>query len=247
MVRYGEHPDQWMQRWVPAAAPAGSVVLLHGGYWRHRYGLDLMEPLAGHLVGQGWQVWNVEYRRIEESDAGSDGDPWRRMSADILAALVVIGASLVVEDGPAVEDGPVVVVGHSAGGHLALWAAAASSVPTAVVALAPVTDLDEADRRDLSDGAVRELLASDRITAPDRYAEASPIRRVPLGVPQLIVHGPDDEHVPFALASSYAEAARLAGDVVELHDPPGVDHFDVIDPTHAVWATIDAWLLAATR
>lgn len=224
-----------MQRWDPVREPVGAAVLLHGGYWRHRYGLDLMDPLAAHLASRGWQAWNVEYRRGEESDEGIADSPWHRMSVDVLDALAVVEVAGVV---------PVVVIGHSAGGQLALWAAAASAVPDAVVALAPVADLHEADRRSLSDGAVRELLGGDRSAVPDRYADASPVRRLPLGVPQLVVHGPDDEHVPFELALSYTAAALAAGDLVELHDPQGVDHFDVIDPTHSVWRSIDSWLAA---
>jgi acetyl esterase/lipase len=256
-VRYGDHRDQLMHRWDPVGDPVGSAVLLHGGYWRHRYGLDLMDPLAGHLADRGWLAWNVEYRRVEESALEADGGVadggvadggvadggvvdggaggradgvWDRMSADVLVALSLVDAA------------PVVVIGHSAGGHLALWAAAESSVPAAVVALAPVTDLEEADRLGLSEGAVRELLGGGRAAIPNRYAAASPIRRLPLGVPQLVVHGPSDQHVPFELAASYAEAARSAGDSVELHDPVGIDHFDVIDPSHPVWRTIDSWL-----
>lgn len=224
-----------MQRWDPVGEPVGSAVLLHGGYWRHRYGLDLMEPLAAHLAHRAWRTWNVEYRRVEDSDAGLAESPWQRMSADILDALAAVSTSAAA---------PVVVIGHSAGGQLALWAAAASAVPDAVVALAPVADLHEADRRSLSDGAVRELLGGDHRAVPDRYADASPIRRLPLGVPQLVVHGPDDEHVPFELAATYTSVAMAAGDPVDLDDPQGVDHFDVIDPSHPVWRSIDSWLAA---
>jgi len=255
-VRYGDHPDQWMQRWDPDGLAVGSVVLLHGGYWRQRYGLDLMEPLASHLAGRRWRVWNVEYRRVggEPLPGGGESEGtapvWDPMSADVLAALETLAGEsprspgdYPAAVGPSGACRPV-VIGHSAGGHLALWAAAASPVPTAVVALAPVADLDEADRRSLSDGAVRELLGGDRDTVPERYADASPSRRLPLGVPQLVVHGPSDEHVPFELAADYVDAATKAGDLVELHRPAGVDHFDVIDPSHEVWRVIDRWLTA---
>ncbi len=231
-VRYGDHRDQWVQRWDPSTTPVGSAVLLHGGYWRDRYALDLMEPMAEHLAGAGWRAWNVEYRRVGGPGVGSP--PWTAMAADVLASLTL------VEEAPG--SGRVVVIGHSAGGHLALWAAAASSVPDAVVALAPVADLDEADRRGLSDGAVRDLLGGDRIAVPERYAEASPIRRLPLGVPQLLVHGLADDAVPPDFATSYVKAARAAGDAVELHAPAHVDHFHIIDPAHPAWRPIDSWL-----
>ena len=232
-VRYGEHGDQRMQRWDPAGSPVGSALLFHGGYWRQRYALDLMEPMAEHLAATGWRVWNVEYRRVEQPRSPGR-PPWDATAADVLAALAVVEA--------APSPGPVVVIGHSAGGQLALWAAAVSSIPRAAVALAPVADLEEADRRSLSDGAVRDLLGGDRATVPDRYADASPLARLPIGVPQLVVHGLADVDVPPDLATSYVDAARAAGDEVDLHDPPNVDHFHIIDPDHPVWRRIDAWL-----
>ena len=232
-VPYGDHDDQWMQRWEPAGNPVGSAVLFHGGYWRQRYGLDLMEPMAGHLAATGWRAWNVEYRRVEET-VGAGRPPWEAMAADVLAALAVVEA--------APSPGPVVVIGHSAGGHLALWAAAVSPIPGGVVALAPVADLDEADRRNLSSGAVRDLLGGGRTDVPDHYADASPLARLPLGVPQLVVHGLADADVPPDLAGSYVDAARAAGDPVDFHAPPDVDHFHIIDPAHPVWRPIDTWL-----
>lgn len=224
-VRYGDHPDQHVEVWDPAGPPKGSAVLIHGGYWRDRYALDLMHPMARHLVDRGWRVFNIEYRRV-----GRHAGVWPEMAADVTAAVT------------SAQPQPVVVIGHSAGGHLALWTAATAGAVDAAVALAPVADLFEADRRDLSDGAVRDLLGGDSVMLPDLYRSASPAALVPLGVPQLIVHGDADDAVPLQMAVDYAAKAIEAADDVELVTPTGVDHFHIIDPGHEIWRTIDAKL-----
>ncbi|MDH3681697.1 MAG: alpha/beta fold hydrolase [Acidimicrobiia bacterium] len=221
-LRYGDHDSQFVEVWDPPDRPRGSTLLVHGGYWRDRYALDLMDPIARHLADRGWQVLNIEYRRL-----GNHDGIWDEMSADVLAAAGLA------------RPGPVVAIGHSAGGHLALWAASQPLALDAVVALAPVADLVEADRRDLSDGVVRRLLGGDSETLPARYRAASPTFLVPLGVPQLVIHGDADDDVPPDLSTSYASVARAAGDTIELVTPAGVDHFEVIDPSHEIWRTID--------
>jgi fermentation-respiration switch protein FrsA (DUF1100 family) len=126
--------------------------------------------------------------------------------------------------------GPGVAIGHSAGGHLALWLAAEGGA-TAAVALGGVCDLADAARRGLGGDAVQELLGGD--DAPD----VDPARRLPLGRPQLLVHGTEDDRVPIEHARTYAVAA---GDECTLLELDGVDHFDVIDPRHERWQEIPA-------
>jgi acetyl esterase/lipase len=237
---YGDHESQFVAVWEPVDAeappspPRATVVLIHGGYWRDRYGLDLMDPMAAHLASHGFRAVNIEYRRV-----GERSGVWAEMSADVMAAVALAGD----------QPEPVIVIGHSAGGHLALWVASTPARVDAVIALAPVADLEEADRRSLSRGAVRELLGGGRSTVPELYREASPQRLVPLGRPQLVVHGTGDDNVPLDLATAYVAAAEAAGDRVELLTPPRVDHFDVIDPDHEIWRTIDDRLdrFATTR
>ena len=159
------------------------------------------------------------------------------MSGDVLAAIEVIS------DQPT----PLILLGHSAGGQLALWAAAQPETEVdALISLAPVSDLFLADGLELSNHATRELFGTSAAERPDLYASASPLYLLPLGVKQLLVHGRSDEDVPFDMASEYAEAAEMAGDEVELLDPKDVDHFDIIDPSHQIWRSIDSWLDSET-
>ena len=251
-LAYGDHPAQYVELWQPAGSAIGTALLVHGGYWRSRWALDLMDPMAEHLSRRGWRVVNAEYRRVEPDS--TDG-VWPAMAADLRSVLdIAIGAGV---DDTTGDGRDTVVVGHSAGGQLALWVAAdrvavaradtgerrgdSDRVGVAgVVALAPVADLVVADRLGLSDGAAALLLGGGAAEVPDRYGEASPIARVPIGVAQLVVHGTADDAVPIELAQSYAQAASAAGDDVELHTPPDVDHFDIIDPDHALWQVVDA-------
>jgi acetyl esterase/lipase len=197
------------------------VVFIHGGFWRALYGADTISPLAEACAAQApkpW-VWNIEYPRI-----GMEGGGWPGTAeavGDAVAAALQEAAGR-----------PVVLVGHSAGGHLALWAAGEHSV-TDVVSLAGVTDLRSAARTGLSRGAVYELLGRE----PDNelYAAASPIERLPLGVPSLLIHGDDDENVPIDQSRAYLAAALAAGDTCELHELPGAEHFEVIDPAGRAW------------
>jgi len=232
LVSYGDHPSQYIERWRRTGSHrSGVAVLLHGGYWRNQFGCDLMHPMARRLANIGWNVVNVEYRRVGESD-----DPWPAMADDVESALA---------EGPADSTGePIVIIGHSAGGQLALWVASLAGCPelAGIVALAPVADLEQADRLGLSDNAVRELLGDDPTVLARRIRHASPMNLVPLGVRQFVVHGDADVNVPQAISADYVAAAERAGDDVVLHDPAGVDHFDIIDPTTEVWRAVEAQL-----
>ncbi len=225
---YGEDDSQFLDLYS-ANEPRGTVVSIHGGYWRHKYGLDLHVPIASHLVARGWTVANIEYRR-----AKPDGDGvWDDMSSDVLAAIEIVGD----------DAGPLVALGHSAGGQLALWAAAQPNMAIdAVVALAPVTDLFLADGLELSDHATKALMGSTAAERPDLYALASPLHLLPIEIPQLVVHGRNDDDVPFEMSTDYVEASEFAGDTIDFVDPKKVDHFHVIDPAHQVWRNVDSWL-----
>ncbi len=238
-MRYGAHPDQVANLQLPAGdgGPWACVVLLHGGFWRDRWDRTLMTPLARDLAGRGLAAWNVEYRRV-----GQDGGGWPGTLDDIGAALDALA------DQEGVDASRVAAVGHSAGGHLALWLASRRDAPVrlrAAVALAGVCDLVSAAHARLGDGAVQAFLGGEPAAAPERYAAASPAALLPLGVPQLLVHGDADEIVPPSQSRSYADAALAAGDAVELVVLEGADHFDVVDPGHAAWGLTAERLVAA--
>lgn len=238
--RYGAEPDQIADLWRPESdAVLPVVVLIHGGFWRHRYTRALMEDLATAVVDRGWAAWNIEYRRI---DAGGSGG-WPTTLADVAAAIDALAGV------PAVDLGRVVTCGHSAGGHLALWSAARGRLPagapgaevgvavTGAVSLAGVVDLVEAARLGLGRGATQLLVGGEPEDVPDRYAVASPAAHLPLGVPQVLVHGSDDAVVPPGLSRAYVAAAQAAGDAnVTLVEVQGLDHMGVIDPTAPSWA-----------
>ncbi|HEV7167396.1 MAG TPA: alpha/beta fold hydrolase [Micrococcaceae bacterium] len=210
-------------------ASRGVAVLVHGGYWRARHNLTLMNPLAESLTAAGWAVANIEYRRV------GDGGSWPAIIEDLRAALDSLAASAWRSGHP----GPVIGVGHSAGGQLALLAAERLD---AVAALAPVTDCARTDREGLGENAALEFFGSHATDLPDAYAEASPIHALPLGVPVLILHGAVDIRVPLEHSLAYAEAARHAGDEVDLRIIPGLDHLSCIDPENPAWAEVQSWL-----
>ncbi len=227
-VTYGEHPDQMIELRRPSGARRDALALvLHGGFWRAGYTRRSTTALAVALAEAGWTSANVEYRRLGPG-------AHRAMLDDVAAARRRL-------------DGlrPVVAVGHSAGGHLALWLGAEGMVD-ACVALGGVCDLAAAERAGLGDGAVREFLGGAPDEAPDAYLAADPGARLPLGVPQVLVHGLDDDRVPLTHAKAYATRARAAGDdcrLVELD----ADHFEPIDPRSGAWPdVVDALELAAS-
>lgn len=247
MISYGSAADQHGELWLPAGpGPAPVAVLLHGGYWRARYRLDLMHALAADLAARGYAAWNLEYRR-----ADTPGGGWPGTFADVAAGLDALAG--LAERFP-LDLGRVTVIGHSAGGQLALWAAArrpaagprpagprpagARVTAALAVSLAGVCDLAAAADLRLSDGAAISLLGGSPAEVPAVYAAASPLALLPLGVRQLIVHGTMDGNVPFDLSERYAAAARAAGDACAFLPLAGADHFDVIDPASPAWAAV---------
>jgi acetyl esterase/lipase len=221
------------------------AVLIHGGFWRARYGLRLEDLLVSDLTGRGWAVWNLEYRRLGLRSRGG----WPETFEDVAAGIDHLGTL----DEP-LDLARVVGIGHSAGGQLALWAAARRKLPAGApgadpsvrlagaVAQGGVVDLREAARLRLSRRAAEKLLGGSPVRWPRRYDLASPLERLPLGLPQLIVHGDADEVVPIALARGYAERAASAGDPCELVELAGCGHEEHLDPSSKAWAAVVRWL-----
>lgn len=223
-LRYGSHRDQTAELFRPAGGgPFPLVVTLHGGWWQARRTRTklYMRPVAFALVAHGFAVLNAEYRRV------GGGGGWPATFDDARAVIAL------ARDLP--EAGRVAVLGHSAGGHLALYAAAEGGVD-AVVGLAAPSDLEARPGPE-----VHALMGGAPDAVPDRYAAGSPIRRVPLGAPTLLVHGTRDDVVPPRRSTDFATAARAAGDDVTLVEPDA-DHRQVVDPRHPAFAPVPAWL-----
>jgi acetyl esterase/lipase len=195
------------------------VLLVHGGFWRPAYDVRHLRAATRALAAEGYTAAAIEYRRVPgDADASVN---------DVRVALRVIPVELRGR-----HDGRVVVVGHSAGGHLALWAAAVAPAAGLVgtVALAPVADLTAADSAGLGDGAVRDFLGGDAASRPD----LDPVRMISALAPVVVLHGADDAIVPAAQSEAYLEAHPTA-DVRVL---PGAGHFGLIDPESADWPEV---------
>ncbi|CAA9479876.1 MAG: hypothetical protein AVDCRST_MAG85-601 [uncultured Solirubrobacteraceae bacterium] len=233
--RYGDDSSQLADLHVPSGnGPFPVAVLLHGGYWQRKYGKLVMRPLALDLVRRGWAAWNLEYRRLGPGRGGDGGWP---MTFDDVAAGIDALADL--RDARLDLD-RVSVVGHSAGGQLALLAAGRHGARVvelgAVVALAPVTNLAAAG------GVARVLMGGSAEEVPDRYAVADPILRAPLDVPVAIVHAADDATVPARRSREYTAAARARGGDVTLVEVPTGGHRAPIDPPSDAWLAAADWL-----
>ncbi len=235
VLRYADHSDGLVDVFLPAslgrpASPRPLLVLLHGGFWRQEYDRVQVRPLANALAQRGCVVAVPEYRRV----GGSGG--WPQTAYDVEAALNATPSSLAEVAPGWVDAGAAVSVwGHSAGGHLALWAGlrAGEARVASIVALAPVSDLAYAARADMGDKAVQALLGGDPDDLPERYAEADTAGMLPGDVPVTIIQGTADKQVTVDMNRRLA--ARHSGiDYIELE---GVDHFALIDPLSEAFRT----------
>ena len=219
-IAYGGGPLQFGDLRVPqGGGPFPLAVVLHGGYWQSTYNLIHTGHMCIVLADEGIATWNLEYRRV-----GDPGGEWPAAGEDVGLALSRL------DELPFEHDGRTVLVGHSAGGQLALWAAKRTGLP--VVALAPVSDVRDATER-RGPGS-----APARFMAPDQYADGSPVELLPLGVPQIVIHGTADDSVPFEMSERYVEAAGVEAELVALD---GTGHFELIDPqAPELGVTLDA-------
>lgn len=209
--RYGHHQDQFGHLHVSKADPElGVVVLFHGGFWRQHRSLLMTSPLAHALAVEGWNVWNVEYRRGRAR--------WRETLADCATAadhVVALAEEL------ALSTRTVLLVGHSSGGHLAAWVASRSGQGVGVEASGLVTlnsllDLTGAAATGTGNGAVVEFLGGSPVESPTGYLMADPSYRVPLGLASRCLHSTKDERVPIQATKNFTTAARAAGDDASL-------------------------------
>ena len=241
-LSYGPEKLQFADLYQPSTqGPHPVVILLHGGFWRAAYGLDLMHALAEHLATQGIAAYNVEYRRVGDSGGG-----WPGTLQDVAQATDHLRT---IAPPYQLDLARVLPLGHSAGGHLALWLAARHKLPptgplhiekqplslTAAISLAGAMDLEQVWQQHLGNDAVVEFLGGTPQEVPQRYKSASPAALLPLDLPQVLVHGTRDDRVPLNISQQYARKATVAGGTVTLIEIPGADHFILIDPKSEAW------------
>ncbi|MFF3265182.1 alpha/beta hydrolase family protein [Streptomyces sp. NPDC002932] len=252
---YGSHPDQTIDFYAPHDGRTGApvVVVLHGGAWRAPYDRLHMSPFAGFLARRGFAVASVEYRRGSELPQQRGSGPvagrWPETFDDVAAAMDAL-PELLARELPAADARRIVVTGHSAGGQLALWAAARHVLPEGspwrlprppalrgVVALAPIADFASAVGLDVCSGAIGQFLGTDEDFAV-RSAQADPAQLLPTGIATAVVQGTADLTVPQAVVEAFVDTAAKEGETVMLTLLPGVGHFPLIDPAADACAVV---------
>ena len=252
-VTYGGASQQFGElRVPPGAGPHPVLVLIHGGCWHRSYGLGYFSHIADALMREtGAATWNIEYRRL-----GDPGGGWPGTFLDVANATDQIRA---LADRHHLDPKRVVAMGHSAGGQLALWLAARDQLPAGsapyrpnplkllgVVGLSAITDLSSFARPSGGcNAAVGELLGGPPERQVLRYQQASPQALLPLGVPQWLIQGVEDSIVPVASVRAYAQAAKDAGDTVEVSEIAGTGHSDPVLPGSSAWPAVVSAVKAA--
>jgi acetyl esterase/lipase len=243
--RYGADSAQFGELWLPDGDALGTVVILHGGFWRARYDLSLGRPIARNLAALGYVAWNLEYRRV------GAGGGWPGTFEDVAAGIDFLATLPVFTD-------RVIAVGHSAGGHLAAWAAGRGKLPpgapgapgtggrafvpvTGVVSQAGVLALADCARERVGGTAALDLMGGGPDELPEEYRLADPIAAVPVPAPVLCLHSRADQNVPYSYSERYVAAATAAGGTATLTEVSG-DHFSLIDPAAPDWAAVIAAL-----
>ena len=240
-IAYGAAPAQVVELFLPdGKGPHPVVVLIHGGCFLAEYqGLPQTSGMAADLAARGYAVWNVEYRKLGEEGAAYPG-----VFLDVADAVDRLRTEAPRHN---LDLGRVVAVGHSAGGHLALWAAARAKLPKTsplwraaplkirgVVSLGGIGDL--ATHAGVFSGACGPTLR--QVAPPSTYAETSPAALLPTGVPITMIHGEFDHVMPPDTGRAYVAKARQAGDRARAVEIKGAGHFDPVMPATEAWKTV---------
>ena len=243
-IPYGEGTHQFGDLRLPSGpGPHPVVVMVHGGFWRAKYDLEHVGHLCADLARRGYATWSLEYRRV-----GHEGGGWPGTFEDVARGKDFLRT---LASSHPVDLSRVVAMGHSAGGHLALWLAARHRLrpgeplylpepfkPRGVVPLAGVVNLERAHALRLSNDIVTEFLGGTPAQVPERYRLGSPFELAPLGVRQILIHGTEDDTVPVSISTGYHARAAALGDDVRLVTLPGAGHFEVINPLAQEWPQV---------
>ncbi|GAB3433353.1 alpha/beta hydrolase family protein [Flindersiella endophytica] len=240
-IVYGPAADNVIEVWESRSEPViAQLVVIHGGFWRAAYTRRHVRRLCAALARAGNTVYSIEYGRPGGVESG-----WPGTFRDVASAVDACVSHAVT----ASPNGRIVLLGHSAGGHLALWAASrhrlreapaglagcAPPVFAGVIALAGVSDLGLASGLGLGNRAVDQFIGGDPSSCAERFATADPTRLVPTGVPSILIHGELDTSVPLEVSRSYAAAARAAGDRSDVWVLRGTGHLELINPHSGAW------------
>lgn len=240
-LAYGSDPYQFVDLRLPHKEKPGGlwplVINIHGGFWRAKYNLDHAAHLCAALTASGLATANLEYRRV-----GNPGGGWPGTFADIRAAYQILLQPAQAEH---LDREKIVVMGHSAGGQLALCLAAHEPTVSRVISLAGVIDLQQAYTLHLSNDAVVEFLHGTPKEVPEHYQEADPMR---LSIPdarQVLIHGSVDDIVPFPFSRDYVreKGKHTPRENASLVEIAGAGHIDLIDPNSAAWKQVEKAVL----
>ena len=237
-VAYGADPNQFLEVRLPRSKGPHSLLLnIHGGYWRSRYDLKHAGHLCEALRAAGVATFNTEYRRV-----GNPGGGWPGTFEDIRSAYRFIQQERARFH---LDLDRLVVMGHSAGGQLALCLAAHETSVRHAISLAGVIDLKKGYALHLSNDAVAEFLGGNPDAVPEHYREADPMELRITHARQWLLHGKDDDTVPPAFSRDYVMQKKKAGEAVELLEVPNAGHFELIDPASEAFKQVTSTVLTA--
>ncbi|NNE27213.1 MAG: alpha/beta hydrolase [Saprospiraceae bacterium] len=243
-ISYGSDALQFGELWMPESTDKATVIMLiHGGCWLSQFDYTLMDSMALDLSERGYAVWNIEYRRTEDP-----GGRWPGTFLDVASGLKFIEE---LSSQLPLKSDEIILSGHSAGGHLALWLAAHQQLDSTldiyldelpeikgVVSLAGITDLETYTSPSGCGSNVVNLIGGSVDEFPERYDIASPIKLLPLDVPQILINGEADNIVPLSHINPYLQQAKSQGEDIQLKIIPNAGHFEVITPGSVAWSDI---------
>lgn len=230
-LKYGDDISQKGHLYIPNAKIKGTICLFHGGFWKMPYDLRQFDKLCESLLLEGFIVWNIEYRRTGEPNSS-----WIAPFED--AVKSVNHLIKLKKDYSQIDEKNVIIMGHSAGGHLALWLGHNNHIteeklklnPIYILGLAPITDLVECYNNSVGGNAVEELLQCTPTSNLSRYIQTSPIVLLPLKRPTIIFHGTKDEYVPIKMTKTFSDKCDSYSKLFSLIEINGGTHMDFIDP-----------------
>ena len=251
LIRYGESPQQFAELRLPRGqGPFPLLFVVHGGFWQNKYDLSHIGHLCTALTGKGLVTCSLEYRRL-----GDPGGGWPGTFHDVSLGIDRIMEKL--QSNKTVDVSRTGVIGHSAGGHLALWLVSRHNVSkgsplhsngenalSRAVSLAGVSDLLGAWRERLGNGVVTRLMGGAPDKYPDRYEAGSPIELLPSGARVVLIHGSADDIVPVSQSERFFDKAVVLGDHPKLIPLKGVGHFELIDPLSTAWGNVEQAVLS---